>query len=86
MLISPTHFRLIHQLPLVLALLLLSIYRSHINLVWSSSKGCPINIGPDFMSQGNLHRGNARGDLDADYFAHVHENLTTDKENMITQQ
>jgi hypothetical protein len=36
------------------------------------------------MSQGNLHRGNARGDLDAAYFAHVHKNLTTDKENMIT--
>lgn len=87
MLISPIPFRLIHQLPLVLALTSLFINRSNINLVRSSSKGCPIHIGPNFMSQGSLHRGNARGNLDADYLlAHVHKNLNTDKENMITQQ
>jgi hypothetical protein len=67
MLISPTPFRLIHQLLLVLALFSLFINTSNINLVRSSSKGCPIHIGPNFMSQGNLHRGNARGNLDADY-------------------
>jgi hypothetical protein len=34
------------------------------------------------MSQGSLHRDNARGNLDADYLlAHVHKNLNTNKEN-----
>jgi hypothetical protein len=68
MLISPTPFRLIHQLRLVVALFSLFINRSDINLVRSSSKGRPIHIGPNFMSLKVVStEANARGNLDADY-------------------